>query len=381
MAEKFQMMHPKKNCLDWESEDTEVFINPRMPNGQLKYLNACDFHKNWKGHIWLLTSGTTSKPNEYKWVALSKRAFVVSASAVNKHLESTKEDIWLNVLPYFHVGGLAITARAWLSGAQVINFDLKWTAQNFYKGLVENKCTLTAVVPAQVYDLVSAKLSCPPSLRAMVVGGGAMNQTLYEQAKLLGWPVLPSYGFTECASQVATARLDSPHLIPLEHVEIKRSSEGYLAIKSEALLTTYAIQVKDQIHFVDPKKEGWFQTEDRGNILKDHLEILGRFSDFIKIGGESVSLSHLESIFEEVKLKYNAHQDMALMAIPDERLGHSIQLVVERCLPENFDVIIECYNQKVMPFEKIRKSQVVSKIPRTPLKKIIKSELLSILKS
>ena len=42
-----------------------------------------------------------------------------------------------------------------------------------------------------------------------MTGGGALDPSLYKQARDLGWPLLPSYGLTECGSQVATASLSS----------------------------------------------------------------------------------------------------------------------------------------------------------------------------
>ena len=66
----------------------------------------------------------------------------------------------------------------------------------------------SSLVPAQVLDLVRAGLRPPPVLRAIVVGGGAISAELYRDARALGWPVLPSYGMTECCSQIATATHD-----------------------------------------------------------------------------------------------------------------------------------------------------------------------------
>ena len=44
---------------------------------------------------------------------------------VNRHIEATESDTWFNVLPLFHVGGLSILVRAFLSGASVVNGRIK----------------------------------------------------------------------------------------------------------------------------------------------------------------------------------------------------------------------------------------------------------------
>ncbi len=209
-----------------------------------------------KGHIWLATSGTTSSP---KWVALSKDAILTSAGAVNQHLKSDASDVWVNPLPDFHVGGLGIWARSFLSGTKVYPFKPKrWDVYGYHRTLHDIKATLTSLVPTQVYDLVHKKLQPPQTLRAIIVGGGALPESLYHEAIQLGWRLLPSFGLTECASQVATAKHGSKDLHILPHVTLKIDDDGYICIKSTSLLTTYST--------TDPKVNGWFKTEDKGHI-------------------------------------------------------------------------------------------------------------------
>ena len=64
--------------------------------------------------VWLLSSGTQSV-DEIKAIALSIEAILQSAKAVNKHLRATAKDRWLLTLPFYHIGGLSIFARAHLS--------------------------------------------------------------------------------------------------------------------------------------------------------------------------------------------------------------------------------------------------------------------------
>lgn len=150
--------------IDWCSEETAILINPRLPAEEAKEMRELLSQVALKGHLWLATSGT----KELKWVALSKEAILTSAEAVNRALGSDKNDIWLNPLPSFHVGGLGITARAYLSHATVITELGKWDPLGFYQKLPS--ATLTSLVPAQLYDLIHLKLPAPPLLRAVIVG-------------------------------------------------------------------------------------------------------------------------------------------------------------------------------------------------------------------
>ena len=76
------------------------------------------------GVIWLKTSGTEmSQQGEHKLVALKKEAILHAAKSVNEFFNLNKKDKWLNTLPHFHIGGIAIYARSYLSGSEVIDFS------------------------------------------------------------------------------------------------------------------------------------------------------------------------------------------------------------------------------------------------------------------
>ncbi|HVE69806.1 MAG TPA: AMP-binding protein [Thermoanaerobaculia bacterium] len=329
--------------IDWLSDESHVLLNPRMPADERARLES--FVTDLQGHLWLATSGTTGA---LKLTALSKQAMLASAAAVNRHLQSDASDVWLCVLPKFHVGGLGIYARAFISGARVVTTG--WEA-----------VTLASLVPAQVSDLVRAGTRAPASLRAVVIGGGALASSLYSEARALGWPLLPSYGMTECCSQVATATAQSPELLLLDHMEARVEEDGRLSLRSAALFTGYATAEG----FIDPRVDGWFTTEDVASIDGGVLRVEGRRGDFVKIGGESVDLSRLDRILAELGA------DAAAVAIPDERLGHVIALAIAG----DDGSVVDAFNTRVFPFERARRVIRVAEIPRTPLGKIIRNRI------
>jgi len=347
--------------LDFESGETHLMLNPRLPaeeRERLERLYAAA--PPLASHVWLATSGTTGS---LKLVALSKRAILASAAAVNRRLDSSARDIWCCVLPTFHVGGLGIHARAALSGARVVG--AQWNAQTFLALCGSERVTLASLVPAQVRDLlgvVRASGAPPPTLRAIIVGGGALEPELYEAARADGLPLLPSYGMTETASQVATAKLGSSDLLLLDHAEARSEREGALAVRGESLLTGYMTEDG----FVDPKIGGWFVTQDRGSIEGRALRITGRSEDFVKIGGESVDLTRLDRILAGIE------PNAAVVAAHDERLGHVIHLAVAGV---DAEAVAEAFNERVLPFERVRAVHQVTEIPRTPLGKLRRAEL------
>lgn len=370
---------------NWTSTQSEILINPRHSSDeQARFATILKSSTHIPGHVWVATSGSTAQSASHlKWVGLSKEALLFSAEAVNLHLKSSSSDVWIHCLPDFHVGGLGIWARGYLSGAKVIDCKKdsgKWDPQAFYDTIVQYQGTLISLVPTHLFDLLSFELQAPPSLRAAIIGGARLAEPLYAKAKALGWPVLPSYGSTECASQVATAEIgsNSPRLDILSHMQVKKNDAGYLCIKSHALLTCYAIVNGNKVEFIDPKKEGWFQTEDIGNISEGSLEILGRTGRIIKVAGENVDLTKLEILFENLKIKMGICDDLALVAVPDERLGHAIHLAVSQVYPPSIQQLIEQFDSHVMPYERIRKVHLLpTPLPRSSLFKLIHRELLN----
>ncbi len=371
----------------WENSDSLLLMNPRYSiDEQNRFQRILENASNFPAHIWLSTSGSSSP----KWVGLSKQALLISAEAVNRHLESGSQDCWIHVLPDFHVGGLSIWARAYLSGAKVCDFKQshagKWQPGEFYRFLQETKGTLTALVPTQLHDLLVLGYRAPSSLRAVIIGGGALLPSLYEKALTLDWPVLPSYGLTECASQVATACLDSwketsiPSLHMLSHVQ-GCEKEGRLCIRGTSLLSCYAYLKEMEVQFIDPKVNGWLVTEDRGYIQNGKLKILGRADAMIKVGGESVDLARLETHLQTLRLQLNIKAEVALVAMPDTRLGHRIHLTSSSAHIQELNFLIQQFQQTVLPFERIRKVSLVPQLPRSSLGKIHQQELMNLVYS
>ncbi len=354
--------------IQWASKESGVLMNPRLPDIEKARAERL-YSLGIEGHLWLSTSGTSG---HFKWVALSKKGILASAAAVNRHLNSTACDVWLHALPDFHVGGIGIRARAELSNAQVINYAQKWEASAFHQAAHCCQATLTALVPTQIYDLVQGAFQAPGSLRATLVGGGALNRALYDKAQALGWNLLPTYGMTECASQIATAHhgiFGEGHV--LDHMQVRVDSDQSIWINSPSLLTYYAVVDHDKVSLYDPKDSGWFKTEDKGELTGSALKVFGRGSDFVKINGESVNLLALQKIAEEIREEMGIRENVLIEAITHARMGYGVHLVIEGSTP--LPHLIAAFNVRVMPYEKIIHTAFIEKFPRTHLGKVKRS--------
>jgi o-succinylbenzoate---CoA ligase len=334
--------------IDWGGERTHVLLNPRMPLEEQERLERMARGARLRSHIIVTTSGSSGA---LKLVALSKEAVLASAAAVNERLDATASDVWWAVLPSFHVGGLGIYARAHLAGSRVVT--MPWSPRT----LADSDATLASVVPAQVHDLVNSGLRAPSRLRAILVGGGAFHPDLDEKARAAGWPVLASYGMSECASTIAVRDV----LLP--HIEARADEDFHLSFRGPSLFTGYITEEG----FSDPKVDGWFMSEDIGEVDGRTLHVHGRSGDFIKIGGESVDLARLDRILESVR----GGVDAVLIAAPHARLGYVIQLVSTRDASQ----VVERFNERVLPYERIRGTHLIDSIPRSTLGKLLRADL------
>ncbi len=368
----------------WKSESNQLMLNPRLIEST-RGIYAQAWTKFVEGRasalVGIATSGSSGDIG--RMILLRKEALLASAAASNARFGATSADVWLRVLPVYHVGGLQIGARAFLAQSQVVETKLeKWNAEEFYRELTVSNATLLSLVPTQLFDLVRLAKRAPRSLRAIVVGGARLESNLQKAARALGWPALPSYGLTECGSQVATAFApgDDPRLFPLAHVELRVDSEQRLQIRSASLLSAQVrFPLGQEMVFEDPKCDGWFSTEDRVKLETDgSMTMLGRSQDFVKIGGEGVMLSRLEEILERTKFALNYPHDAVVLAAADDRLGARLILLTDSD-SESTRALVQAFDRQVMPFERVRAIHFLPALPRSALGKLLRVESLALL--
>lgn len=330
-------------------------------------------------HGWCLfqTSGTEGGQ---KWAALTKEAILCSARAVNAHYSVTSADRWILALPVWHIGGFGVLARAFVSGIAVEKIFRKWNAAAFAAKVSETKATLTALVPTQVFDLVSAGLSAPPSMRLVLVGGGSLSEGLRKSAERLGWPLRVTYGMTETASQVASEPLGGGLMEVLPIWRTRVDADGVLVVNGTALAKGVVISVGGNWRWVPIDAEKGLRTRDRVTLLrknsKCYLSFVARESGFVKILGELVALRPLQDRLDDLRLQMCCNNgDVAVCDLPEERAGAKLVLVASGMVPETVSCLMVAMNRHLRPFEQISDFRLVHAIPRTDLGKVKLEEL------
>jgi len=362
----------------WESSLCQVMVNQRDDRARAeteKIQPWAQKQAELAGHVLFATSGSSGGS---KWVALSREALLSSARAVNEHLSAGPEDRWLLALPDFHVGGMGIAARCYAASSSMVTMDEKWSAQAYHALAEREKVTLSSLVPTQVVDLVRSGLHAPPSLRAVLIGGGRLDDSTYSEACDLGWPIVETYGMTETASQIATASVGSRSLKVLPCWQVKTHADGRLMVKGDPLLRAYVSsddRVEEGCQMIDPKDDDWFVTGDVVDLLDDTLTVKGRADRCVKVLGELVNLAELESdLMRFLGDGGISLQDFAVIAVPDVRRGHRLVLCCDS--DAKLDEYVETYNEECSPVSRVDSIVVLGFIPRSSLGKILHAQLL-----
>ncbi|MGJ8672402.1 AMP-binding protein [Rubritalea sp.] len=304
--------------------------------------------------VFFQTSGSTGQS---KWVALSKDALLASARGINAHLGIETGAKWVLNLPIFHVGGFGVLTRSFLTGGHCQVFHEKWGAVAFSRFVYEHGSEYISLVPTQVVDLVRSRCIAPHSVKAVVVGGGKLEDSVYRDALALGWPVLRSYGMTEAGSQIATGDNFEGGLNVLPIWETRVNQDGLLEWRGDAGLSFYLEEGEEGFRVIDPKHDGWFTTQDRVSISDGRLSMLGRNDSLVKVLGELVDIGRLEE-----RLREEVGRDCVILTVPDERRGVLLVPVIE----SEGDVELPGFSG----IERLQNALFLQVFPRTSLGKI-----------
>jgi len=336
-----------------------------------------------EGHVVFQTSGSSGNP---KWIALSKEALLLSAAAVNRHLQVNEDSRWGLALPLHHVGGFGVVARAFEAACSWLRFPSRWEPSAFAGWLADKRVTHTSLVPTQVHDLVVAGLSAPGSLQAMVVGGGRLELATGAAARKLGWPVLASYGMTEAASQIATQSLESLDrmyesaplpLLPIWEAQVDESM--HLQIAGPALFTGSVTHGAAGWEFL-PRPEDWHVTSDLATLDGRMITPLGRADSLVKVLGELVDPNEIERRLGQAAGGRLRPGSFAVAALPDARMGQRLVPVFGPEVPaELAAATLAAYHQEAAGFLRLAAPVWVEVIPTGALGKTRRAELRKLL--
>ncbi|MFW5934561.1 MAG: AMP-binding protein [Halolamina sp.] len=320
----------------------------------------------------LFTSGTTGEP---KAVRLTMGNLLASATASAFRLGIDPEDRWLVPLSLHHMGGIAPVLRSTLYGTTVIvreSFDPGGTVDD----VREHEATCVSLVPTMLRRMLSARGTLPDCLRFALVGGAPTPAELVERCRDYSVPICPTYGMTETASQIATARdteaYDHPETVgnPLlwtavtvvdgDGEPVAAGESGELVVSGPTVTPGY---YGDQAATDEAFGPHGLHTGDVGyRDETGRLYVLNRLDDRILTGGENVDPGEVVDALRA----HDAVEDAAVVGMDDEEWGERVAALL---VPAGEDVEVDALEthlrERLAGFKLPRTVGTVEELPRT----------------
>jgi acyl-CoA synthetase (AMP-forming)/AMP-acid ligase II len=207
-------------------------------------------------------------------------------------------------------------------------------------------------------------------------------------AERLRCTVLQGYGLTETSpvTHVSVPRASGPKLasvgqsVPnteckivslIDARELGPDEEGEICIRGPQVMKGYLNRPDATAAMIDA--DGWLHTGDVGYVDKDgDFYIVDRVKELIKYKGLQIAPAELEAVL----LGHPAVADAAVIPYPDEEAGEvpkALVLLKGDATPEELMAFVA---ERVAPFKKIRRLEIIDQIPKTLSGKILRRVLV-----
>lgn len=331
----------------------------------------------------LYTSGTTGKQ---KAAMLTHKNLTFNSEQCYQALTARQDDIYLCVLPMFHV--FAFTAcilMPLLSGATVIILD-SFQPKEVIGSLLKEEITIFMGVPTMYVVLLEAskKDIAFPKLRLAVSGGAALPVEIFRQAKeIMNLPVVEGYGLTEASPAVCFnppngVQKEGSIGLPVPFVECKIVDEkdrelpigevGELAVRGENIMLGYYKQEEETEKAL---LNGWLHTGDLAKKDEDgYYFIVDRMKDMVVVAGLNVYPREVE----EVIYQYSKVKEAAVIGLTDKLRGEYVKAFVvlkegEECTSKELRQFLK---ELLAAYKLPRVIEFVPNLPKNSTGKIMK---------
>ncbi len=333
------------------------------------------------------TSGSTGKP---KGVLLSQRAIVCNAANSEDMHGLSDDDVILNTLPLFHVGGLNnLTTPALQAGCTVV-LHAKFDPEATFDCLEREGITLTVLVPAQL-DMMMANRRWAgadfSSLRMITTGSSIVPRHVIHAVHEKGVPLVQVYGATETCPIAVYLKADEAmrkvgstgrvgrhcqlRLVDRNGLDVAQGVTGEILIKGDNVMSGYwqAPQATAAV-----LNDGWFRSGDMGHLDEEgFLYVDGRSKDMIISGGENIYPAEIENLLIESPEIAEA----SVIGKPDARWG---EIVVAVVVPRenstlSSEQVLKLLEGRIARFKHPKEVVLVKALPKTALGKIRKEEV------
>ncbi len=337
------------------------------------------------------SSGTTGFP---KAILHAHISLVHAAKTEQAHHSQTKDDVFLCIPPLYHTGAKMHWFGSLITASKAV--ILKGTKPFWIiKAASEEKCTIVWLLVPWAQDILDSidrgeikieeyQLSqwrlmhigaqpVPPSLikRWLKVFPHHQYDTNYGLSESIG-PGCVHLGVENVHKVGAIGKAGYGWEVKIcdeNGNTVQKGEVGELAVKGPGVMLCY---YKDEKATADVLKDGWLFTGDMAQEDKDgFIFLVDRKKDVVISGGENIYPVQIEDFLR----KNSKIKDVAVIGLPDSRLGEIVAAIIEVKEEETMteDEVNEfCLD---MPRYKRPRKIIFTKVPRNPTGKIEKPKL------
>lgn len=385
---------PENVNLDEKSNDFEAFYMLVYSKGDLGVKPVI---RQQDTAAIMYSSGTTAAS---KGVVLTHRNFISMVELfvkfeASQYEYSSTDNVYLAVLPMFHIYGLSLFVVGLLSLGSSIVVMRKFDVSEMVKVIDRYGVTHFPVVPPILTALTrTAKGVCGNSLKCLkLVSCGAaplFGKTIQDFVEVLPHvDFIQGYGLTE-STAVGTRGLNTEKFqkyssigLLAPNIEAKvvdwitgallpPGGSGELWIRGPGVMKEYLNDGEATALTID--KDGWLHTGDV--VYADHdgyLYVVDRLKEIIKYKGFQIAPADLEAVL----ISHCEILDAAVIPVVDKECGEiPVAFVVKRqgsMLTQ--EAIINYVAEQVAPYKKVRKVIFTQSIPKSAAGKILRREL------
>ena len=337
------------------------------------------------------SSGTTGFP---KAILHSHRSLMHASIVEQKHHHQTKDDVFLCIPPLYHTGAKMHWFGSLITGGKAVL--LKGVSpETILDTVSKEKCTIVWLLVPWALDILEAidtgkidpKNYDLSQWRLMHIGAQPVPQSLINRWKhyFPNHQYDTNYGLSESIGPGCVhLGLENIHkvgaigipgygwqvkIIDENGNEVPQGEVGELAVKGPGVMKCYYNNPKATAEVLH---DGWLWTGDMARQDEDGFYFLvDRKKDVVISGGENLYPVEIENFMS----KFDKIKDVAVIGLPDKRLGEIAAAIIELKDGE------ECTEEEInefclgMPRYKRPKKIIFAPVPRNATGKIEKPKL------
>lgn len=334
----------------------------------------------------LYTSGTTGQP---KGAMLTQGNMASNADAIAEYLCVTGEDIFVTVLPMFHVFCMTVCMNAPIAIGATMLILPKFSPTDVVEAIKTHQATVFAGVPT-MYNFImqtpDVSVEALASLRICISGGASLPVALLHNfEKKFGKVISEGYGLSEASPVTAfnpvqgirkpgSIGVSIPgvenRIVDAEGEELERGQVGELIVRGPNVMKGYLHMPEETARTL---QNGWLYTGDMGYMDEDgYIFIVDRKKDMVIVGGYNVYPREVEEVLYEHPQVIEA----AVIGVPDENAGEAVHAYLVSRDPSLTEQDLIAYCRKGLAKYKVPSKIIfIEELPKNTTGKILRRAL------